>query len=110
MKRLVNGDPRQPRRKARAPEKLVKVRKRSHIGILHDILGLGLVTKNRAHSSIEALVVASHKDLEQVRMAVFHPIDNLFIAEIRPREMKYGSLLGHCADSASKAMSVLLLL
>jgi hypothetical protein len=100
VKRLVNGDPRQPRRKAGAAEKLVKVRKRSHIGILQDVLRLGLVTKNRAYNSIEALVVAPHEDLEQVRMAVFHPVDDLFITEIGPRDARYISLIDRrgCRD------------
>jgi hypothetical protein len=97
VKRLVNGDPRQPRRKAGAAEKLVKVRKRSHVGILQNVLRLGLVTKNRAHNSIEALVVTPHEDLEQVCMAASHPVDDLFVTEIGTRDAKRAGLIGHRA-------------
>ena len=72
--RLVDRDPREPRREARALRELVEVQVGVHVRLLHHVLGLRLVPHDRARHPVQPLVVAAHQDLEQRGLAQRAPV------------------------------------
>jgi hypothetical protein len=57
--RLVHGDARQPGRQAGLAAKLLEMRKRADIGLLHHVLGLGIVAQHAAGDPVEPAVIRS---------------------------------------------------
>jgi hypothetical protein len=51
------------------------------IRLLHGILGFGVILQNCTCGSIEALIVASHQDFEQVNLPSRNAIHDFFIGE-----------------------------
>jgi hypothetical protein len=61
--------------------KLIQMPVSVEIGLLHGILGFGVILQNCACSSIEALIVASHEDFEHFNLPSRNPIHDFFIGE-----------------------------
>src|SRR6266481_8164171 len=79
--RLVHGNAGEPGSERRPPGELMQVREGTHVGLLHDVLGLAVVAQDGARRAVEALVVTAHDDLEERRLAAAHARHDLLIGE-----------------------------
>jgi hypothetical protein len=79
---FVDGDASEPGGKQRASGELVEVLVGADVGVLHDVLGLGVVAEDGAGHAVEALVVAAHEDLIESGVSSFDAIDDLVVSEV----------------------------
>jgi hypothetical protein len=93
--RLVDRDAGQPGRPLRPPFELRQRPEGPHVGLLHDVLRLVVVVRDRAGDPVEALVVAAHQHLEQPDLAAPHPRHDLFVGQ--RREARARSRFSHGA-------------
>jgi hypothetical protein len=82
--RLVNRDPRQPRRKLGSPIELPEVKVGVDVCLLHDVFRLILVFHDRTRGPVDPLVVAPHQDFIESGLSVEDPRDDVFVAEGGP--------------------------
>jgi hypothetical protein len=75
----VHGDSREPCRERRAPGELRELHVSVQVRLLHDVLGLARRADDAAHDPEQPLVVATHQDLEERRVAGDDATDDLFI-------------------------------
>ena len=68
-RRLMHGDPREPRREPCPAGELVKVLKGAHVGVLGHVLGLTLVPHDSPCDPVKPLVVAAHEKFEERGLA-----------------------------------------
>ena len=69
-KRLVHRDPRQPGGQAGITAKLGEVRKRTHIGLLDDILCLAVIAQDSARQPVKSAVVGLDDGANRTFVAV----------------------------------------
>jgi len=62
------------------------------VGLLHHVLGLAIVARDRARRAIEPLVVAAHEQLEHRGVAVEDRLDDILVALPAALGRKDGSL------------------
>ena len=77
--RFVDGDARQPGGERRAAFEVAQVGVGVEISGLHGVLDLGLVAQDGADGAVEALVVTTHDQLEELGIAGQDAIDHLLV-------------------------------
>jgi hypothetical protein len=75
--RLVDGDPREPRRERGLPGELGEPGVGEEIGLLHRVLDLRLVAEQAADGAVDARVVAADEQLEELGLAAPNAPDEL---------------------------------
>jgi len=76
---FVNGDAREPSRKACLGPKLREVRERLDVRLLHHVLGIGLAAKDGPRGAIEASVVTTNEDFVELSFARKDALDDGFV-------------------------------
>ena len=79
---FVDGDAGEPGGKLGAPGELVEVLVGADVGVLHDVLGLGVVAEDGAGHAVQTLVVAAHEDLIERGVSGFDAVDDLVVGEV----------------------------
>ena len=82
--RLVHRDPGEPGGERGASRELAEVQVALDVGVLHDVLGLGIVPQDGASDPVEALVVAAHQHLEERRLAGLDARDHGIVRKLTP--------------------------
>src|ERR1043166_8432995 len=68
---------------------------RTHVGVLDDVLSLGVIAHDRACHAIEPLVVPAHDDLEEVTFAGADAGDDSLVGDLLEIP---GAVLSWCQD------------
>src|SRR5581483_2453715 len=88
-------DARQPGDELGAPFKAGQILIGANIGVLHDILGFGIVAKYGPRHPVKPLIVPAHQQLVQGGLALQDPLDDLLIAPILAFRLLQQCRTGH---------------
>src|SRR5690242_6251416 len=79
--RFVDRDPREPGRELRASGKIAEMAISADIRVLHHVFHLIVIPQNATHSAVKTLVVATHDQLIERRLAGEDAFDYLLVGE-----------------------------
>ena len=77
----MHRDSAQPGYEGRSALKLSKMLVGTNVSILHNVLGLTVVTQDAAYDTVDSLVVPTHQDLKKCPLSSKHPRDHLFVRQ-----------------------------
>jgi hypothetical protein len=75
--RLVDCDPRQPRRQDRIATKILEMREQADVGVLHDVLCLGVVPQDASRQQVKPLVVRFDDRVDRGLISGFRALDEI---------------------------------
>src|SRR5690242_7799370 len=78
----MDRDAREPSGKLRSTLELAKMFVGFHVRILNDVLGLGVVSENRARRPVKALIVTAHDELKELYFTSANPVYYVFVAPL----------------------------
>jgi hypothetical protein len=79
--RLVDGNADQPCREPRPPLEIAQMLVRTHVGILHHILGFAVVVEEGACRTIDTRIVAMHEEFEQLPFTRANARNDLLVGQ-----------------------------
>src|SRR3954453_6497288 len=75
----MDGNAGEPSRKRREPRKLIQMLISTHVGVLHDVLGFGVIADDGTRNAVKTLVVSTHDDFVESGFSGQNAVDDLFI-------------------------------